>query len=127
MTTSSATCSRVAKAQQRPLALGCLVHANPLSPAARLLGHVGMKATPGWHAAQGPGSNPQLDASISIRMNMSISSGRCWEAEYESRCRWREGRGRNRLARMNHREQTQCNCYARQIYSAGDLRLLFVE
>ncbi len=45
-----------------------------------------MKAATGWHADQGPGSNPQLGASISIRMNMSISSGRCWEAEYENRC-----------------------------------------
>lgn len=79
-------CTRAARAQQRPLAAGCLVHANPSSPEARLLGHVGMKAATGWHAAQGPGSNPQLGASISIRMNMSISSSRCWEAEYENRC-----------------------------------------
>lgn len=100
-------CIRAARARQRPLAAGCLVHANPSSPEARLLGHVGMKAATGWHAAQGPGSNPQLGASISIRMNMSISSSRCWEAEYENRCWWQEGRGRDRLAWMNDRK---CAC-----------------
>lgn len=93
-------CSRAARAQQRLLAAGCLVQANPPSPEARLLGHVGMKAATGWHAAQGPGSNPQLGASIS-RMNMSICSGRCWEAEYENRCWWQQGRGRDWLAWMN--------------------------
>lgn len=79
-------CTSTAAARQRPLAAGCLVHANPSSPEAGLLGHVGMKAATGWHAAQGPGSNPILGACISIRMNMSISSGWCWEAEYENRC-----------------------------------------
>lgn len=34
----------------------------------------------GCHVAQGPGTNPQLGAGI------SISSGLCWEAEYENRC-----------------------------------------
>lgn len=78
-------CSRAARARQRQLAVGCLVQANPSPPEARLLGHVGMKAATDWHAAQGPGSNPQLGASIS-RMNMSVCSGQCWEAEYENRC-----------------------------------------
>lgn len=89
------------KAWLKPLAAGCLVHANPSAPEAWLLGHVGMKAASGWHTAQGPGSNPQLGTSISIRMNMSISLGRCWEAEYENRCWWQAGRGRDSLAWMN--------------------------
>lgn len=52
--------------QAAAAAAGCLVRANPWSPAAELLGHVGMKAAPGWHAAQAAGSNPQLGARISI-------------------------------------------------------------
>lgn len=54
---------------------------------------MGMTATPGWHAAQGSGSNPQLGASISIRANMSISPGWCWEAEYENSCWVAGGKG----------------------------------
>lgn len=84
---------KVSRAWHGPKAAGCLLCANPSAPEAGLLGHVGMNAATGCHAAHGPGSNPQLGTSISIRMNMSISSDGVGRQNMKTDVDGRKGRG----------------------------------